>query len=66
MTNTIQNDKEQGAIVNYLTKHYLPATANGNGTVTTVNEYVDRDGVFHSDYITLPATMRAVRDFLGY
>jgi hypothetical protein len=54
------------AIVNYLAKHYLPAHANGNGTVTTVNEYVDRDGVFHSEPIVLTATMRTIRDFLGY
>ena len=61
MKSTLEN-----AIVDYLGRHFLPATANGNGTVNTVNEYVDRDGVFHSEPITLPATMRDVRDFLGY
>ena len=62
-----ETEKElESRMVRYLGNHALPAAGNGNGTVTTVNEYVDRKGIFHSEPITLAASYSTVRNFLGY
>ena len=53
-------------LVEYLEKHYLPSSVNADGSIQTINEYVDRDGVFHSEPISLPCSVTAVREFLGY
>ena len=61
-----RNEDLELIAIQYLIRHNLQAVGNANGTVTTVNEYVDHDGVFHSEPIILTASMRGVRDFLGY
>ncbi len=53
-------------LVEYLRGHSLPASINSDGTITTISEYVDRDGVFHSERVSLEPKTAIVREFLGY
>lgn len=53
-------------LIQYLNAHGLPATANTDGTITTLNEYVAPDKTFHAEPITIKGDRQTVREFLGY
>jgi hypothetical protein len=53
-------------LIQYLNAHGLPATANTDGTITTLNEYIAPDKTFHADPITIKGNWQAVRAFLRY
>ena len=55
----------ENKLIQYLKQPCLPATLNAEHTITTLNQSLDRDGVYHEDSITIPATFRAVREFLA-
>jgi hypothetical protein len=52
-------------LTQYLNDHGLPAVKHGNSIITR-SEYVDFSGVKHSTPISIAATWKAVREFLGY
>jgi hypothetical protein len=52
-------------LTRYLNDHGLPAVKHGNSIITR-SEYVDFSGVKHSTPISIAATWKAVREFLGY
>jgi len=57
-------------LVEYLQDHGLPAKRDGKQIQTlkiqTLNQYMDKNGVYHSEPIRIPATWQTVREFLGY
>ena len=59
--NTLSN-----RLAEYIRKHYLPASVNPDGSIATINEFLDRDGVSHSESINVKPTTSSVREFLGY
>jgi len=52
-------------LVEYLQDHGLPAKRDGK-QIQTLNQYMDKNGVYHSEPIRIPATWQTVREFLGY
>ncbi|MBA1364068.1 hypothetical protein [Burkholderia gladioli] len=43
-----------------------PTRDNGDGTLTVASACVDRAGLLFIEYETIPATLGAARDLLGY
>ena len=54
------------ALMRFISSHGNPVVDNGDGTLTVTSEAVDRNGVVHFVPETIPATLAAARDLLGY
>ncbi len=52
-------------LLNYLKQHSITVLSNTDHTITVEAVY-SKDGVAFTEPETIPATMQAVRDWLGY
>lgn len=53
-------------LIRFIEDHGNPVVVNGDGTLTVTSVEVDRNGVASAVRNTIPATLAAARDLLGY
>jgi hypothetical protein len=64
----LRNDWNTKHLVQILRNHYVECHALADGTIRVLEEFtkIDEPGKLYREWTAIPATRKAVRNFLGY